>query len=746
MLLLFLFSAGIVNGFVRNKNNGEVLAYTNVLIEGTSLGASTNENGYYIIQNIPDGKYTLRFDYIGFNSLRQVIVIKSNKLRLDVELSPSTVKIRGITITASRERFEKTAEISRIVFTNKDIELLPQFFEADIMKMVQLMPGVVTMHDLSNKLYIRGGSPDENLVLLDGITVYNPSTHIFGLFSTFNPDIVKNVEIYTGGFPARFGDRLSSAISIRTREGNSKRIETNLSLSAISSKLTIQGPLPKGSFLLSGRRTYLDFLVWLYKTVANKDVSFPYYFYDIVGKASIRPTDYDNISVSFLNGTDIIHPVVEPYNDTNKVSLNMLWGNRGISLNYKRLLKENVFFNFLSAYNTFLTDFSYNTLSEDFSFNQGIHDIHTSGNIEYNVSNDNLLRIGVERKTLSFFSRFKLNTGDTTYNEKDLTYFKPLSFFIENERGIGPLFRLNGGLRFLYLNDKIRIAPRLSVKYRFDINTNLNISIGEYYQYLTTINSQESYFSIFDFWEPVYGKKIPESRHFILGIERWLGEGAIVRIETYYKYYPYLLVPEDNPLFFSFPSDSLLPATGFSYGLDFYLKRNFGPFSGWISYSFGVTKRRVDTFLYSPRYDRRNNINIMYGYKIPKKIFLFGNGEVSIRWYFGSGLPFAVPVGYVRIIDYKDFSRFTEEYVYILKGKKDSGRYPPSHKLDVHYEKDFRLFRRKTSLFLDIINLYARKNVLFYDYKVNTDVGTYTREKISILPVPIFSMGIKIKL
>jgi hypothetical protein len=218
-LLVCLFNAyGSVSGFVTDASNGEPLAYTNIYLENTTLGTATNDNGYYIIHKIPLGACRIIFSYVGYESgIVDTIIEKAQNYTINIELSPSPIEVEEVTVSAERTRFERTVEVSHIIFTPREITSVPNLFEGDLIKTLQLMPGVVTMHDLSNKLYVRGGSPDENLVLLDGITVYNPSTHLGGLFSTFKPEAVGYAELYAGGFPANFGDRLSSVLSVDTK-------------------------------------------------------------------------------------------------------------------------------------------------------------------------------------------------------------------------------------------------------------------------------------------------------------------------------------------------------------------------------------------------------------------------------------------------------------------------------------------------------------------------------------------------
>jgi len=244
-------TTGTINGFVRNADDGESLPYANVFLQDTDLGAMTNEKGYYVIHHIPPGSYTLVFSMIGFKKIeKKVTIAPGQQLTVDAALQINVIEMNEIVKTAARERFEREVEISTTSLNARQITSVPMLAEADLFRTLQLLPGVVSRSDFSSQLYVRGGSPDQNLVLLDGVTVYNPF-HLGGVFSTFNVDAIKDVEFMTGGFPAEYGGRLSSVLKITNREGNSRRFAGKGNISLLSAKSTIEGPIPRGSFLLS---------------------------------------------------------------------------------------------------------------------------------------------------------------------------------------------------------------------------------------------------------------------------------------------------------------------------------------------------------------------------------------------------------------------------------------------------------------------------------------------------------------
>lgn len=769
LFLLFLFSTinqGIVKGFVSDASNGEKLLFANVYLKDAKIGTATNKQGYYILQNIPEGRYQFVVSYLGYEKFTREIEIRQNTvISLNVELKPTVIKGKEVIVTAQRTRFEKNIELSRITFSQAEIRAIPTFIEADLMKIIQLMPGVVSMHGLSNKLYIRGGSPDENLVLLDGITVYNPSTHLFGLFSTFNPDAVASTELISGGFPAQYGDRLSAVLDVTTKEGNSKEFTSKASVSLISSKLLIEGPIPKGSFLFSGRRTYFDLVAWGLSKIRKGDIQLPYYFYDGIGKVNYDISPDNRFTWAGLGGADVINfKIEEDSEQTGKV--NLQWGNQGTSLKWRKVIHPKLYAEMLGAVSNFFTRFGYvysyyNSEKEkedkqELSLDQGILDYTLKVDFTSFPSTHHTIDFGLEVKKLKFTTAWEFKDEDAT-EETYKESISPTSFacYFQDKWEITPILYIQPGVRgiYYYLKDdyKIELDPRIRLRYRFRENTALAIAGGKYSQFLTTLNSQESYFSIFDFWIPLSEEHTPPTAyHCIAGIEQWLGDDEKFTIEGYYKKYNNLLIPCESDIFFSFPSESLKVGNGYSLGLEVFLKKSFRNFYGWVGYTLGFTRRRLQGKSYFPRYDRRHNLNIVTGSSLPDRIFLIGKATLNFRWYFATGLPFAADLARYSIYVY-DFreNEVEEGFWSYIKGPRDAHRYPVSHRLDMHIEKNIKIFGLNGSWYIDVMNLYAHKNILFYDYqyedpKTGEELDPPKREEVSLLPWVIPSFGITI--
>jgi len=738
---------GGVNGFVNDAANGEKLSYCNISLENTQLGGVSNDKGYYYLAGLPAGPYRLVFSYIGYEPVaRDVVVLPEQVITVNAELRPTTIEIKGVTATAERTRFERTVEVSHTTMSRREIKAIPVLFEPDLIKSMQLMPGVMPLHDLSNKMYVRGGSPDENLVLLDGIIVYNPTTHLFGLFSTFNPDAVSEAGLYAGGFPVKYGDRLSSVLDVTTKEGNSKKYTGEASVGLVTSKLMFEGPIPKGSVLLSGRRTYFDALVWAYAHVFKKDVNLPYYFYDGVGKVNFNPSPENRFTLTGFGGSDVIN-LADEFSGGTQIELN--WGNQGASLRWRRVFNPKLYAEMLGVWSNFFTHFRYtdNTDStQNMHFFEEIRSYQAKGDFSYIMDPRHTLEFGLQAENLLVAERWTVESGD--YNRPALKSNLIDAYIQDNWALAPPVLYLTPGLRVMhyFVGNRLRADPRLGLKYLFQPNSSFNFSIGKYSQFLVTLNNQESFFSIFDFWRPLDKlHEPPYSVHAIAGVEQWIGEGTRFTVETYFKKYYNLLIPRQGDMFFSEPTESLDVGDGYAFGLDIYLKKDWKQYFGWASYSLGYTRRRVGDKEYFPGYDRRHNLNLVAGVVVPRQIPLFRGANLSLRWYLGSGLPYADAVGrYAYYYTYFDPNEWGYEWR-VIKGPRDAFRLPLSHRLDLHLEKNIRIFGLLGSWYLDVMNVYARKNVLFYQWEYDY-ISEYPRKVgYSVLPIPIPSLGINIR-
>ena len=312
-----LFSQS-VNGFVREASSGEPISYANVFLSNTVLGAATSRDGYFVISDIPSGEYIINVTMIGYSVFKKDIVVNdSTSIRLDIKLKEEIIETSEIIVTAERQKFERAIESSQISLDLREINSAPAFIEPDVFRTLQMLPGVQTSSDFSSALYVRGSTPDQNLIMLDGIAVYNPY-HLGGIFSTFNTDAIKEADFHAGGFPARYGGRMGAILNIINREGNVNEMRGSANVSLISSKVLLEGPIPKykemkGSWMISGRRTYFDRIIDRLKIPIGQKTDgsdiyfqFPYYFYDYQLKANLDINKDHRLTYSRFYGDDVL--------------------------------------------------------------------------------------------------------------------------------------------------------------------------------------------------------------------------------------------------------------------------------------------------------------------------------------------------------------------------------------------------------------------------------------------------------
>ncbi|MGQ9707761.1 MAG: TonB-dependent receptor [bacterium] len=734
LLCLLFFSSGptgAVNGFVRDSTNGEPLGYANVEIKGTGQGTITNSRGYFYLGEIAPGTYQLEVTFIGYAPFSQRITVAEGKLTsLNIELKPAPVPLGEVQVTAERARFEREVEISSKRLDTRQLVLVPKLGgEVDIMRTVQLLPGVITVSDFSNKLYIRGGSPDQNLILLDGITVYNPS-HLFGIFSPFVPEAVADVNLLAGGFPAQYGSRLSSVLDVTTREGNSKRYTGEASVSMIAAKAIAEGPIPNGSILIAGRRTYLPDVLLKLLGVAGLN----YYFYDLIGKANYQLNDNYRLHLAGLGAEDALSFWDPEQPDAFRVRLT--WGNRGVSARCNAIFNPVFYGEIMGAWSNFFSKFrvSFEPNSELF-LNGDLTSWNLKGNFTWYPLEEHTLGFGLDLQSNRMGLRIDLDT--TRFNTEDTLL--PIAGYFEDKWEVFPkkLF-IRPGLRLAYYSKGSRLEPepRLGVKLLADKNTALNLALGRFTQPLVTLNSTDPVFSIYDVWVPVpESRKNPSAYHYIGGIEHWFKDDLLFQVEAYFKDYNHLLENRYGD-YFTRP-ESLLAAEGFSSGVELLIRKSAGPINGWFAYSFMWTERSINGETYHPHYDRRHNLNLILN--LPA--LLLGT-DLTLRWTLGSGLPYSGLAGYYPRVIERPGGKAEMQWDFIY-GRRDAFRYPVYHRLDAGLTKTGKIGRFEVSILLDIINLYNARNVLLYYWEFNPS-GIPERHQINMIPI-LPTLGVKVK-
>jgi outer membrane receptor protein involved in Fe transport len=716
--------AGTVSGFVRSAASGEALGYANVYLKGTSVGAITNAQGFYSIAGVAAGAYTILFSYLGYaTESREITVSESDAKTLSVELRSSAITLEKIDVQAEGKGPAVTP--SKLTLITRQLGQVPSVAEADLFRAVQALPGVSTLSDFSSGLYVRGGSPDQNLILLDDVDVYNPS-HLFGFFSTFNVDAVKTVELQKSGYPARYGGRLSSLLDVHNREGNRKEFEGVGRASVIGSSLTLEGPWPKGSWMLSGRRTYLSAIA---KAV---DIDLPYRFYDLHARLNYDFSGADRSSLSFFKGNDRLAW------KQNTLDIVLDWGNDTWSTQWTHVFNSRVFSHFLVGGSLFHSNAEIAFQDFEFRFKNKIQDLAAKGALSFKPSPSHIVDFGFEAKSLDFRWRRDVGEGDRLEFNYDGLY---AAVYGQDSWTLEDRWRVQPGLRLDYYSkgSYTGLGPRVSVERTVYPLVTARATYGRYYQYLNLVSQAGATFA--DMWFPVDGTLKPGSAdHYILGADFGPFEAFDFSIEGYYKDYRNLvefseeftrsLVDQDARLGELFNS-----GTGKAYGADVYLKNRFAGFDGWIGYAWGKARRHVARYNrgeeYTPVYDRRHQITFM-------QVRPIGNGwTMDVSFRYGTGQPTTLAVGRYQV---RDITGRT--YDVPLLGHLNENRLPDFHRLDVGFSKLYKFRRWSLEPNIQIINVYNHKNVYVRSYDLEKNPAKF--DDVTMLPfLPTIGVNIR---
>ncbi|MBN1559712.1 TonB-dependent receptor [candidate division KSB1 bacterium] len=689
------------------------MPWVNVMISDTDWGAATNNAGYYIIQHVPPGEYTLIFSMMGYEKRQQQVRVAVNEaVKVDVTLNPAVIELEGVVKTAERERFEREVEISTNTLTAKQLSTMPMLAEADVFRTLQLLPGVVSRSDFSSQLYVRGGSPDENLVLLDGVAVYNPF-HLLGLFSTFNTDAIKEVEFMTGGFPAEYGGRLSSVLSITNNEGNSKEFEGRANISMLSAKATLQGPFPHGSYLISARRTYFD------QIFKGTRYDFPYYFYDFQGKINFNLGDNHRLTLSGFYGDDKLNYDLESDEEEEEftVGIDWLWGNRTTALKWRWLIHPNLYSEVLLTRSNFTLDLDLDIVSTNvaaLNVENGIVDRTIKADFNYFGIVDHGIKFGASQSWLDFKYAFGIN-GSQLFNYQA----KPalVAAYAQDQWQLSNLTAVRAGARVEHysIGAYTTFSPRVGFKHRLYDNFALKGSFGLYHQFMTTAASDNQNFSFVDLWFPLAEQYQPlNAVHYVAGFEWWLPADLIFTGEFYYKTMDNLLEINEYGDFAN-ADDDFIVGDGHATGCELLLKRSTGRINGWIGYTFAFTQRQVNSIIFYPRHDRRHNLNLVMNCELGK------GWNLGFVFTYGTGMPYTPVLGkYVRYSWNYHRNEVVDE-IYNRLGSKNSQRYPTYHRMDLSIRKRWRIWGLENYPYVQIINAYNRKNVFlyFWDHDAN---------------------------
>ena len=797
----FLFSQSMtasINGFVRDDASGEPISYANVFLSNSSIGAATNSDGYFVLSGIPSGLYEVNVTMIGYGVFKEEVnLLNRESVMLEIRLTEEAIKGTEVLVTAERQKFERSMESSQIALDLREINSAPAFVEPDVFRTLQMLPGVQTTSDFSSALYVRGSTPDQNLIMLDGIAVYNPY-HLGGIFSTFNTDAIKEADFHAGGFPARYGGRMGAILNVINREGNTEKITGSANLSLISSKALIEGPLPKwkgmkGSWMISGRRTYIDKVVdalALPSGSKNSDGSdiplrFPYYFYDYQIKANLDIDQDHRLTFTRFYGDDVLDFYYEDPSETvsnenviiqqdSKFGLDWPWGNQTNGLTWRWIVSPKMItktflsnsryrFDFdLFFQNRDLYTYSDSTVINFINFNWNIYDIIKDRTLEtevqYKYSNDHELTGGFQIKKIRFDLgiEYDLETQDTSFTWNPLSLknnTQEISFFLQDRWEVSKRLKIRSGLRLTdyNLHKKIYADPRIGMKYHISDDIALKANWGLYHQFLTTANNQDENLRLVELWLGIPKEKPASiSEHVIGGIEYMSPRNIFYRIELYQKTFENLLtLKQDNANEYEGTSqDSTMnefwDTRGNSNGIELLVKKSSGKFNGWIGYTFSETKYYTEpSGWHNPNFDRTHTINIVGNYDLTSDL------ELSAALTQSSGNPYTKILG--RVYDWEQ-SLYNDSYWYpidsYLVGAKNTERYDDYFRIDIGMtRKGGNLFGLEYDTYWQIMNLTRHINILSYRYRTKTDPLTGNQLGVQRQPIPmfplIFTFGVK---
>jgi hypothetical protein len=742
-----------IKGFVYEESTGEPMMFTNVYLKGTTFGGSTSENGYFNINRIPDGRYTLLITSVGYDTISEVFNLsKGQTVSRKYYMKETSQKLETVTITADKIEARTETKTSVITITPKTITKIPSVGgQADFAQYLQVVPGVIFTGDQGGQLYIRGGSPIQNKVLLDGMVIYNPF-HSIGLFSVFDTDIIRNADVFTGGFGAEYSGRISSIMDISTRDGNKKRISGKIGGNTFGAKVMVEGPLKKAktpdeasiSFILSAKNSYLEQSSKIFYPYAS-ETGLPFNFQDLYGKISLNAPNGSKVNLFGFSFNDQVN---------NYMSLSDFgWNSYGAGTNFLVIPgKSPVMIEGNIAYSSYTSRMKEADSPDRYSkingFNMGFDFSQFMGKNTFKYGIE-MLGYTTDYQTYSVYGHSKI--GDKVNSTEIGVYAKYKA--VLGKLLLEPSFRL----QFYASLSDLSPEPRLAVKYNANDWLRLKAAAGMYSQNFVAATSDRDVVNLFygflsgiDNLPATYDGKpinsyLQKANHFILGAEFDIARNATVNLEGYWKDFVQLTNINRNKIYADTPSEipdllkkDFTKETGDAYGFDVSLKYEDQHWYLWAVYAMGFVTREyekavedgVELTQYAPHFDRRHNINVILTYTAGAK----RQWEFSGRWNFGTGFPFTQVQGFYEYYSFQDGINFdyttTNGELGVLFGDLNDGRLPTYHRFDLDVKRKF-YFTENIVLEADlsVTNVYNRNNV-FYVNLITSDVA----RQLPILP------------
>lgn len=761
-ILLFFVSLSYaqyitISGYLTDRQNGETIINGSVFDFLSKKGTVSNAFGFYTL-TLPAGGFELQYSYVGYAPQNFRLNLTKDTV-INIQLMTAT-QLQEVTVVGHQKiTGVQSTQMSAIEVPISQIKSVPTLFgEADLIKALQLLPGVKSGTEGFTGMYVRGGGPDENLFLLDGIPLYNVN-HLAGFFSVFNPDAVKNVTLYKGNFPARFGGRLSSVVDIHMNDGNSKEIHGNVSVGLISSKINVEGPINKGktTFNLSARRTYADLILqpalWYASSIEESDignVSAGYYFYDLNAKINHKISDTDRLILSFYSGDDAIYTKMRNgYGDSDDrnyeeyMKLGMNWGNLLAAARWNHLITNKLFMNTTAAYTRYRYDMGVgseftevdksvnppkvNSQKIDLGYNSGIEDYSMKVDFEYNPAPNHDIKFGLNFVNHAFkpgvsVAAFRIQQDtsvaslDTTIGNQNV-YSNETSLYVEDNIDLGHAFKANLGLHYSTFNVQGKfyqsLQPRFSLRVLLNDKLSLKAGYAAMNQYIHLLSNSNISLPT-DLWVPVTKRIEPMSSHQISGGAFYnLNNIVDLSLEAYYKTMNNLIEYKDGASFLGSSTgweDKVSMGRGWAYGVEFLAQKTIGKTTGWLGYTWAKTERLFDRpgeeinfgKVFPAKYDRRHDISLVVSHKFSDKFDMAGT------WVYGTGNAGTLAMQNFTNLEMPDANGYWSELPYV--SGRNNFRLPSYHRMDLAFNFHKKKKHGIRTWNLSFYNVYNNNN------------------------------------
>lgn len=744
-----------ISGFVTDASTGEALIGANILLYTDTVnvnnpplrGTSTNRYGFYVLPKLSTGRYFVIYRSLGYRTVVNEfnITLSSGIVKNNVEMVSEEVEIEEVVVKGQKET---DVLISKIDIPEAILRQLPTLSgEVEIFRTLTMLPGVQSASEISNGLYVRGGSPDQTLTLVDGMILYNPA-HLGNFTSTFNSNALQDLRLIKGAFPAEYGGRLSSVLDITLRSGTKERDKGTVGLGAINSFLTMEGPLTDNStYMIAGRGMYYD----SFQKTFNKESTIPRYnYYDLNSKFTYSISESDVISLSAYFSKDHLYSP----DGINELTYDISWQNGAVNLNWLQNTSKSVLTNTTVSYinyefKSILDDDPTAVSASDYFAKSVMNDFTIRKNFEFYWHEFHTLKTGLEFSVHNY-DLVSSNFYDVNFETNELLRekhtAKEASFFLQNESQFSPLFRTNVGIRLYYFTERKFFAfePRISLSYSLTEDLSVKAAYATAHQFLHLITRNDKSLPT-DLWIPSSKNIDPsKSTQFVGGIEKTFDEQKYsVSLEGYYRDMKNLYEFKESADFnYAEPIyTQLTKGEGEAYGLEFFFNKRSGDLTGWIGYTLAWTKRKFPDLnagkIFYPRYDRRHDISMVLAYNVTDDF------TVSVTWLYATGQGFTLPYSQYQ---FEDIIPNPQKEIKLDYSERNGYKLPDYHKLDINFSYKFKWLKLPFEVYCNFLNVYNRQNAFahYITIKENGDGSKIPVQKqITLFPF-IPTAGIKV--